>query len=387
MSRILMAGESPTIEAEGFVVEDGVPGNVTRQSGLGSTPQGNRSEWSHRILEDPSQFPTFATVRIFGTPAGGASAPVNEHWGRMRVFGNGFNRDEDIRVWGLRLGPARNSVPMLNIVEDDLGTANRAAIRVRNSTGGQIANSGANHINKDEVQLWEWHVVFDPVNGLVEIWLDDVLRISYSGPLVGPSGETTFDTLALGGGTPPGGQDPGVVVDTAQRSRWTYDDIAINDTAGSLNTGRIGDGFLIRLIPNGNGAFSQLRNANGNSVNNYLHVAGQAEGFVSAFANGERDSYVLQRLDPEWGGVNALRLDAAVGSNGPLLNNLRFSAKPVGQADFQAATADPIPSDAVPDQLAHSPNVSRIIEENPNTTAGFTITELDGAEAGFAFET
>lgn len=381
MARIAMFGEARTLEGDGFFIHDGVPSSSSRVGGIGTSPQGNTSVFAHRILEDQRYYPTFVTKQW--------ATPVTEGWMRFHYYGNAFNRAEGRRMFGLRLGAPGSSVPILNVAQDDLGSNFLCGLHLYNSTGSLIANIASNIHDLRVIYLWEVHVRLDPTNGLFELYQDGILRLSYSGPLVGPGGETTFDTFGFGAGVPLEGADPGIYNQGATASnsaRTTIDNFALNDVTGTINNGRIGDGLILRLTPNGNGGFSQLTNRNGTSVDNYKHAARGEDGWVYPTGVGQRDSYLVSRPDIEFGAVNALMFQAQVAANGPTYNNVRFSMKPTGQADFQAAGADPIPVDAVTDLDADTPLVQRIIEVNPNTAGGFTIAEVDGCEAGLAFE-
>lgn len=386
MARIGMFGEAPSLVADGIVILDGVPSSSTRVDGRGTTPQGNTSMWAHRILESRDRYPILVAKQF--------PTPVSEAWFRFHWYGNGFNRANLRRLWGLRLGQPLSSVPILNIMQRDYGNTTFCGIDLVSANGIVLQQSVANVMNLAAVHLIEMHVVLDGVNGLCEIWIDGTLHLSYSGSLIGPGAETTFDVFCWGAGRPggvsgvqdPGLFDPGVSATANTSARYTIDNFALNDTTGTVNNGRIGDGIILRLVPNGNGSFSQLTNSAGSSVDNFKHALRGAEGWVFPTAAGQRDSYLMSRPDKEFGGVNALMWQALVQANGPLANNVRFSLKPNGQLDFQSAAVDPVPVDAVTDIDADSPIVQRIVEVNPNTGAGFTIAEIDGCEAGLAFE-
>ena len=386
MARILQACEAPTLHAEGWSIRHGATSREAAiQPGIGGTPQGNRSEYSIRVLENPLFYPALLSLDLTNAPAAAAIAPINEHWGRFHLQGEGFQRTDNLRVFGMRLG----AVPIFHICQNDITLTGSIAVGVVliNGAGTQLVVNASNAWNTADVFLIEWHVKLDGVNGIFELWIDGVLQISYIGALVGPGGELTMDTVMLGGGYYDGiTQDVGVAT-ALTNNRYRFDDLVINDATGTINNSRVGDGYVIRLSPTDNGAFSQLKNSNGTSVNNYRHASRGAErSTVGPTAPGQRDSYVVSRLDPEWGGVNAVRFDGVASSNGASINKLRFSMKPAGQADFQLAAADTIPPEATTDRDADSPWVSQIVELNPNTGLGFTAAEFDGAEAGFAFE-
>ena len=381
MSRVAMFGESPTLFGDGLVIHDGVPSTVTRVGGVGTTPQGNTSAFAHRVMENQTAYPVLISKR-WGTP-------VTEGWIRFHFFGNGFNRASSRRMFGLRLGAPGASVPILNFTQRDFSTNFEWGINAINGLGTNIGTTASNAIQSAAVQLIEVNIRLDPANGVCDLYVDGALQISYAGPLVGPGGETTFDTFCFGAGVPLAGADPGVYdqgATTDNGARYTIDNFACNDVLGTINNGRIGNGIIVALTPNGAGGFSQLTNTHGDSADNFRHASRFDEGWVFPTGVGQRDSYLLSRPDLEFGGVNALMYQAQVAKNGPTYNNVRFSLRPAGQVDYQEGSTDAIPLDAVGDINADCPLIQRIVEENQNTSAAFTIAELQGAEAGLAFE-
>jgi len=377
-----MFGEAPTTYGEGIVVHDGPASTATRVAGIGTTPQGNVSAHAVRVLEDQRYYPTLLSKQW--------DTPITEGWMRFHFYGNGFNRADGRRFFGLRLGDPGASVPILNLACNDLGGNFLSGFDLWNSVGAKILDVATNYFDYRIIYLWEVHVKLDAAAGIFELYQNGALVASYAGPLTGPGGQLTFDTFCFGSGVPLEGADPGIYDQAAANSnsqRFTIDNWALNDLTGTINNGRIGDGIILRLTPNGNGGFSQLTNRNGASVDNYKHAAKGEDGWVFPTAVGQRDSYQMSRPDIEFGAVNALMWQAAVATNDPTISNVRFSLKPTGQADFQAAAASPVSPDAVTDwQGADSPLTQKIIETNPNTAAGFTIAEVDGIEAGIAFE-
>lgn len=381
MSRVAMFGEHPTLQGEGLYIHQGIPSTATRVSGIGTTPQGNVSQYAHRVLENQDFYPTLVSHQW--------DTPITEGWMRFHYYGNGFNRADMRRMFGIRLGAPGASVPIINFAQEDDAANFVCGIQAWNSTGSIIATSATNIHSLGAINLMELRLRLDPATGLFELYQNGVLVLSYSGPLIGPGGETTFDTFCFGAGDPIEGPDPGIYsVGSGNNTsaRTTIDNFACNSVAGAINNGRIGDGIIVALTPNGNGGFAQLTNAHGDSVDNYKHASRYEEGWVYPTAVGQRDSYLMSRPDLEFGGVNALMYMAQATKNGPTYGNVRFSLKPAGQADYQEAGVDPIPVDAVGDLDADCPLVRRIAEENQNTTAAFTIAELAGIEAGLAFE-
>ena len=92
--------------------------------------------------------------------------------------------------------------------------------------------------------------------GRIQVKIDGVMDIDYGPADTKPSTLTTVDNLYLGGPVGPA----------------YYDDIAINDTNGSVDNSWCGDGHVLAYVPNGNGDVSQLTGSDNNSTDNYALV-------------------------------------------------------------------------------------------------------------------
>jgi|GEM_PF-2029228 len=73
------------------------------------------------------------------------------------------------------------------------------------------------------------------------------------------------------------------------------DDIAINDTTGTVDNSWCGDGHVVAVRPNGNGDASQMMGSDSNTVNNFelVREAGTPNrtNFVESDVSGQRDLY------------------------------------------------------------------------------------------------
>lgn len=316
------------------------------------------------------------------------SPPLTEAWGRFAYQANSGTRVPNGRIFEWYL----NGIGTIcSLVEFDLGSTN-VGLLLRNNAGSQIAfnQNALLIIDNARWNLIEWHVVLAGSGGRMEVWVDGVLWIDYTGPLTGPGGETTFDAVIIGQGAPGTGQS------FNSNSRRGYDDIAINDTAGTTNNGRVGDGFIFRRVARAPGANTSLLNDQGAADPdvNYARVNRDADptGFVGAVTPGGKDTYemtnALSAIDGGGRGMPvaegyaaALVFQGRGIQNGPSVANIRYSIIPTSQAEVQTPSA---PGLAL--NTAGLLTVNHQVETNPNTGDPFTHSELEGAEAGFSLE-
>lgn len=103
--------------------------------------------------------------------------------------------------------------------------------------------------------VFEIHVKIDDSSGILAVKFDGVSDASFSGDTK-PDANTSVDNLLF----------------YASGLGVYLDDLALNDTNGSLDNSWCGDGKIILLKPNANGDQSDLVGSDGNSVDNYLLV-------------------------------------------------------------------------------------------------------------------
>lgn len=156
----------------------------------------------------------------------------------------------------------------------------------------------------------EWHniqvaVTVADAGGTVEVKVDGVTVINFTGDTRNAGTTTTIDSIAFAGAPGNGGQNT-IVADL-----WVTDETDGTATQGRPNTGFLGDLKVSALVPSGNGASSQFVGSDGNSVDNYLLVdepaAANTTDYVGSPTVGNRDLYVLPDLPSNAGAVYGLR--------------------------------------------------------------------------------
>src|SRR3989304_5953104 len=137
------------------------------------------------------------------------------------------------------------------------------SLRRNNSTGkidvyvGTSTYVASSTINPTlgTIYLIEVYIKIADSGGVIQVKIDGVLDITFTGDTK-PGANTTFDTVRYYGGS----------------QYWYFDDLAMNDTTGSVDNSWCGDGKVILLKPNANGDSSQWDGSDGNQVDNYLLV-------------------------------------------------------------------------------------------------------------------
>lgn len=148
-----------------------------------------------------------------------------------------------------------------------------------------LVGSGVNLYAGSIWQVIEVHVKIADSGGIIEYKVDGVTQsaASFSGDTK-PGAATTADRLLFIGNS-------GTIF---------LDDIAFNDTTGSVDNSWCGDGHVYGLVPNGNGDSSQFVGSDGNSTDNYLlvdeAVSNGDTDYVESATSGNKDLYQMANL-------------------------------------------------------------------------------------------
>ena len=317
------------------------------------------------------------------------NATPSELWGRFAWRQTSAVRVGNGRIFEFHL----NGIGAIcSIVEHDFGNNDFIGAKLLSNSGAvlQTQNTTVFATSSTQWHLCEFHLVLAGSAGRLEFWVNGVKQLDFFGALAGPGGEVITDSLIIGQGGPSAGQ----VFNTS--SRRQYDDISINDTTGTINKGRIGDGVIIRRVPRFPGATTQLLSDLGTATAGVnfrrLNRDDDLNGFVGAITPGDRDSYTMSNerqghnnegmgMPAFHGSAAAIVFQARAIQNGPSIANIRYSAKPPSQVEFftPAAPGVPIATDGLL-------TANHQVELNPNTGDPFTHADLDGIEAGFSLE-
>lgn len=195
--------------------------------------------------------------------------------------------------------------------------------RLNNITTGTLLATGSTALPPDTWHVIDWRIqITSTTVGVVEVWLDGNRIINFSGD---NSNTTTANVqfFALG--------HTGTSVASATGLYMAFDDIAVNDTAGTVNNTRAGDGRVILLLPTGAGSSTQWVRGGTDSGANWSQVSEVPPSmaqYVSSPTAGNRDLYAVADLPVAVLSINvveALALaqnsDAGAGSLGPTIKS------------------------------------------------------------------
>jgi hypothetical protein len=212
---------------------------------------------------------------------------------------------------------------------------------------------------------WHWveaEVFYSNTVGTIKCWVDGVQVIDASG-LNTPTIPATV-SVQIGGQL------------SSDAAEVWYDDLIVYDDTGSYNnTAPLGDTQVLALFPDGEGNVNALVGSDGNSVDNYLLVDEfdpDTATYVGSSAEGDKDLYTLEDLPSTVGDVLAISVE-------------RYSAKTDTGAKFMRSVIRTASTDYPQSSIALSTTYeyqSEVLEEDPNTTAAWTGTNINGLQAG-----
>lgn len=142
-------------------------------------------------------------------------------------------------------------------------------------------------VQVDTWYLIEIHVSLDNAAGRYELFVDGNQVVDYTGDTM-PGADATVDNIYWSSGI---------------YAHIYIDDLALNDTNGIVDNTWCGDGIIMKMIPDGNGAHNNWTNSDGDSVNNYLYVDEYPNDgdltyvYRDGTDTGSQDQYTLSDLD------------------------------------------------------------------------------------------
>ncbi len=157
----------------------------------------------------------------------------------------------------------------------------------RGSTAGTILATGTTQVLANVWWYIEVGVTIADAGGTVQVRINGSLtpEINYTGDTKNGGTNTTIDAISFGHSTGLGGVN--------------FADFYIANSSGTINNNFLGDICVRTLIPNGDGAFSQLMGSDGNQVSNYLlvdEVPANGADYVASQNIGDKDSYLMSNL-------------------------------------------------------------------------------------------
>lgn len=210
-----------------------------------------------------------------------------------------------------------------------------------------------------------WQITSATV-GTVEVWVDGQRFINATGVDNTATSNLNVQRVQIGG------------MNSTTITNFSFDDLAINDTNGTINNGQIGDGRVVFLRPNGASLVSNTNQsrggtdsgANWDQVND---VPFSMSDYVYSSTVGTRDTYTLQDIPAGTWAVNcvqevvqALNSDSGAGAIG--LTLVSGSTTVEGTAQTLVISAQNL--------------LGPVYETDPNTGAAWTNAAVNALEAG-----
>jgi hypothetical protein len=216
--------------------------------------------------------------------------------------------------------------------------------------------------------LTSWHLVelrwqaSSATSGIVQLWLDGTLTINLSGVDNTATANVNVQRFDLNTSGSAG-------------TGFGFDDLAINDTAGTLNNGQIGEGSIVLLKPNGAGTNTAQTRGGTDSGANWSQVDElpvSLTDYVFSATAGTRDTYALEDIPAGSWSVNCAEVvayaqnsDIGAGSLGPTVKSGATTNEGTAQALGTTATF-----------------VRQLYETDPNTSVAWTNAAVNALEAG-----
>ncbi|HEY1292922.1 MAG TPA: hypothetical protein VGJ60_07585 [Chloroflexota bacterium] len=211
----------------------------------------------------------------------------------------------------------------------------------------------------------EWrHQMSSTTSGITEVWLDGMQIILFSGDNNAATTLLTIGQLRIG--------CIGVV---RGASYHCFDDLAINDTTGTINNGRPGDGRVVFLPPSGTGSSTMLTRGGTDSGANWSQVDESpmsVADYVQSATPGDRDLYAITDLAAPPVVIYAVDV-VAQAQKGDAGEAAAAATLKSGAAVLEGSAVT----------LGMWPAYPRLAREtDPNTGQPWTFAGVNGAEAG-----
>jgi len=231
---------------------------------------------------------------------------------------------------------------------------------------GTLLGAASAAMTADAWHVVEWrHQMTSSSAGVSELWLDGTRVVNFSGDNSQSATLLNVQTLTLG-----------ITVATIGAGIYVaYDDIAINDTTGSVNNARAGDGRVILLMPSGVGSSTQLVRGGTDTGANYSQVnelPPSMTQYVASATVGERDLYQMADIGVAVTSINVVEA-LVYGQNGD-----------AGPGQIAATIkSGSTTSEATAVTLGTGTGyIASRWETDPNTGAAWTVAGINAAEAG-----
>jgi hypothetical protein len=201
--------------------------------------------------------------------------------------------------------------------------------------------------------------------GIVEVWVDGTRWLNLTG----------IDNTAASNANVQGVQIGNFLSTPGAGSYAAYDDLAINDTAGTVNNGQIGDGRVVLLKPTGAGSNTGQTRGGTDSGANWSQVEElppSLTDYVYSATAATRDTYALSDVPAGSWAVNCVEVLAYA-------QNSDAGAGSLGLTIKSGATTNEGTAQSLTTTGAY---YRQLYETDPATSLAWTTVTVDALEAG-----
>lgn len=238
--------------------------------------------------------------------------------------------------------------------------------RIQAYVGASLVGTSTNSITSQAWNVIEMRLKMndDPGTGKFTVRLNGNVEVDYTGDTK-PGSDTTFNTVVMGNG---GAEATGAAY---------YDDIVVNDTniVSELNPNNSWPNGvkLVLLKPTGAGYYTEMTPSTGNNWDCVDNLPPSIATYVTATVDGKRDTYVMENCPAGMGPIAAV-MPTWWGqiSGTPACSHIKRLMRS-GGVDQASANID------VPNIFS---KFREILELSPFTNLPWTVSEIDGLEAG-----
>lgn len=233
------------------------------------------------------------------------------------------------------------------------------------AVSGTLLGTSSLTMSADAWHVIEWrHQMTSATVGVTEVWLDGTRVINFSGDNTA-SATVNVATLQLGIG----------VANAGSGYYQAFDDIAVNDTAGSINNGQIYDGRVVLLKPSGAGSNTSQTRGGTDSGANWSQVdelPPSLTDYVYSATAATRDTYALEDIPSGTWAVNCCEVLAYGQNSDAGTGSLGLTVK--SGATTNEGTAQNLGISGA--------YLRQLYETDPATSTAWTVSGVNALEAG-----
>lgn len=272
--------------------------------------------------------------------------------------GIGLRTDTDARVSFFGDGGATTHITVIR-------NSSTGRLEIRRGTGsGTLLATGAQPLFDLAWNYVEISVTISDTVGTVSVRINGQTtdEVSYSGDTKNGGTSTNLDRITVYSGD-----------GSVQTTHVT--DVYILNSLGSTNNTFLGDVAVRTLVPSGNGTDSQLTGSDANQVDNYLLVDERpysSADYTGSSTPGLRDTYAMANLTAGINTVYGVQLNGIMAKSDVSLGTSKLVMRSGGTLYDGATRALNTTYTGYYD----------LYENNPNTTIAWTVSDVNGIEAG-----